>query len=55
MSHSVHVVIAVMGVTGAGKSSFIQRVTGRNDILVEDRLSSGRSIIASRINLYLDC
>jgi predicted GTPase len=41
MSDTSRVVVAVMGVTGAGKSSFIQRVTGRNDILVDGSLSSG--------------
>jgi ribosome biogenesis GTPase A len=36
------VVIAVMGVTGAGKSSFIATVTGRKDIQVGHDLNSGR-------------
>ncbi len=35
------VVIAVMGVTGAGKSTFIQTVTGQ-DAGVGDSLTSGR-------------
>jgi ABC-type phosphate/phosphonate transport system ATPase subunit len=35
------VVIAILGVTGAGKSSLVKRVTNRNDIYVEDGLSSG--------------
>ncbi|KAF4625164.1 hypothetical protein G7Y89_g13005 [Cudoniella acicularis] len=37
------VVIAVMGVTGAGKSTFIKTVSGRNDVVVGDNLSSGSS------------
>lgn len=37
------VVIAVMGETGAGKSSFIKLVTGRNDVKVGETLSSGKS------------
>lgn len=43
------VVIAVLGVTGAGKSSLVKRVTNRNDIYIEDGLSSGTVI------LQLDC
>jgi putative ribosome biogenesis GTPase RsgA len=35
------VVIALMGVTGAGKSSFISRVTGRDDIKIGYTLTSG--------------
>ncbi len=35
------VVIAVMGVTGAGKSSFVKKMTGRNDVYVGHSLSSG--------------
>jgi hypothetical protein len=35
------VVIAVMGPTGAGKSSFIQCVTGRKDVRIGHTLSSG--------------
>jgi len=35
------VVIAVMGVTGTGKSTFIKTVSGRNDVVVGDNLSSG--------------
>lgn len=34
------VVIAFMGTTGSGKSSFVQAITGRNDI-VGDGLQSG--------------
>lgn len=34
------IVIAVMGVTGAGKSTFIKTVSGRNDVVVGDNLSS---------------
>lgn len=35
------VIVAVMGVTGSGKSSFIRKMTGREDIVVGDSLSSG--------------
>lgn len=37
------IVIAVMGVTGAGKSTFIKTVSGRNDVVVGDSLCSGKS------------
>jgi GTP-binding protein EngB required for normal cell division len=37
-------VIAVMGCTGAGKSSFIQRVTGCKDIEVGHSLNSSKYI-----------
>lgn len=37
------IVIAVMGVTGAGKSYFIRKVTGREDIDVGDGLESCKS------------
>ncbi len=40
-STSSDVVIAVMGMTGAGKSSFIKAVSGREDISVGHKLSSG--------------
>jgi GTPase SAR1 family protein len=36
------IVIAVMGLTGAGKSSFIRRITGDQSIRVGDRLHSGK-------------
>lgn len=36
------VVVAVMGATGAGKSTFIQQVTGREDVSVGETLFSGR-------------
>jgi hypothetical protein len=39
------IVIAVMGVTGAGKSTFIKTVSGRDDVIVGDSLSSGSSIL----------
>ena len=39
------VVIAVMGVTGAGKSTFIKTVSGRNDVVVGDSLFSGMSVL----------
>jgi putative ribosome biogenesis GTPase RsgA len=35
------IAIAVMGMTGAGKSSFIKRVSGRKDINIGHKLSSG--------------
>jgi len=38
------IVIAVMGATGAGKSSFIKTVSGRNDVIVGDSLSSGKLV-----------
>jgi GTP-binding protein EngB required for normal cell division len=38
-----NVVIAVMGVTGTGKSTFIKTISGRNDVVVGDDLSSGSS------------
>ena len=34
------VVVAVMGVTGAGKSSFIRRVTGNDNVLIGSGLQS---------------
>jgi ABC-type lipoprotein export system ATPase subunit len=40
-SRKKEVVIAVMGVTGAGKSTFIQTVSGRKDVIVGDTLTSG--------------
>ena len=36
-------VIAIMGVTGAGKSSFVRAVTGDKSIEVGDALQSGQS------------
>jgi predicted GTPase len=41
-SQNADVVIAIMGVTGAGKSSFIACVTGRKDIKVGHELYSGK-------------
>lgn len=38
------IIIAVMGMTGAGKSKFIKTVTGRTDIVVGDRLDSGKQV-----------
>lgn len=37
------IVIAVMGVTGVGKSTFIKTVSGRNDVITGESLSSGVS------------
>lgn len=42
VSQNADIVIAVMGVTGAGKSSFIAAVTGRKDIRVGHDLYSGK-------------
>lgn len=39
-------VIAVMGPTGVGKSSFIRLVTGRDDVTVGDRLVSGERCLS---------
>jgi len=38
---SPEVVVAVMGVTGAGKSSFIRRLTANNEVVVGAGLRSG--------------
>lgn len=43
-THNPEVVIAVMGMTGAGKSSFIRRITGDQSIKVGDTLHSGKCI-----------
>lgn len=40
-SNDSSVVIAVMGMTGVGKSSFIRSVSGRKDVVVGHTLSSG--------------
>jgi len=40
--NSSDVVIAVMGVTGCGKSSFIKKVTGSSDVKVGGSLTSGK-------------
>jgi GTP-binding protein EngB required for normal cell division len=37
------VVVAVMGVTGAGKSSFIRRITANDEVVVGKGLQSGRT------------
>lgn len=42
MSPSKDVIVAVMGVTGTGKSSFIRLVTGDDSIKIGDGLQSGR-------------
>jgi hypothetical protein len=46
------VVIAVMGVTGAGKSTFIKTVSRRNDVVVGDSLSSGSSTSPSQCYIH---
>lgn len=38
-----NIYIALMGLTGSGKSSFIKRVTGRTDVHVGHSLASGKS------------
>jgi Fe-S cluster assembly ATPase SufC len=38
------VIIAVMGVTGAGKSSLISLITGRKDIAIGKGLRSGKML-----------
>lgn len=38
------IVVAVMGVTGAGKSSFIRRLTGNDEVVVGNGLQSGRTL-----------
>jgi len=45
---SSDVVIAVMGVTGAGKSSFIKEVSGREDIVIGHNMSSGLADTSTR-------
>jgi ABC-type proline/glycine betaine transport system ATPase subunit len=41
--HEPEIVVAFMGVTGSGKSSFIKALTGRNDIVVGHGLTSSTS------------
>ena len=43
-SENVEIVIAVMGVTGAGKSSFIETVTRQKDVQVGHDLYSGKFV-----------
>lgn len=43
---SEEVVIAVMGVTGSGKSTFIRAMTGNDSVHVGHGLESGNSIFA---------
>ena len=38
------IIVPVMGVTGAGKSSFIKLVTGSSDILVGHGLAAGKLV-----------
>jgi ABC-type thiamine transport system ATPase subunit len=38
------IVVAVMGATGAGKSTFIRRVTGNDTVVVGDGLKSGERL-----------
>jgi putative ribosome biogenesis GTPase RsgA len=41
-SQNADIVIAIMGVTGVGKSTFIASVTGRKDVQVGHDLYSGK-------------
>ena len=43
------VVIALMGITGAGKSTFIQKVTGRADIQIGHNLTSGEILNTANV------
>jgi len=47
------IVIAVMGATGAGKSTFIKTVSGRNDVVVGNNLSSGLYLLLRILYLLL--
>jgi putative ribosome biogenesis GTPase RsgA len=47
------VVIAVMGLTGVGKSTFIKNITGREDIKVGHTLESGRRTIHQTSKQFL--
>jgi ABC-type transport system involved in cytochrome bd biosynthesis fused ATPase/permease subunit len=38
------ILIAVMGCTGAGKSSFVRLVTGNNEVKVGHHLTSSKSL-----------
>jgi ABC-type sugar transport system ATPase subunit len=51
-THNPEVVIAVMGMTGAGKSSFIRRITGDQSIKVGDTLHSGKCITFKKSPIY---
>ena len=43
------VLIAVMGVTGSGKSTFIKQVTGSKDVVVGNDLTSCMKLIPSAV------
>ena len=47
------VVVAVMGVTGTGKSTFIRLVTGNDKIKVGERLQSGEFLCSSYYGVHL--
>jgi putative ribosome biogenesis GTPase RsgA len=47
------VVIAVMGLTGVGKSSFIKNVTGREDITIGHSLISRECNVAYALGAYI--
>ena len=45
MGSTKEVLIAVMGLTGTGKSSLIKNATGNSSVHVEDNLNSGLNVI----------
>jgi predicted GTPase len=47
------VVVAIMGLTGAGKSSFIQTVTGNRDVGIGHGLNSGTFLLMILPNYIL--
>ena len=47
------VIIAVMGLTGTGKSSLIQNATGDSSVHVEDKLQSG--LTTHLCSLFVSC
>jgi ribosome biogenesis GTPase A len=47
------VVVAIMGLTGAGKSSFIQTVTGNRDVGIGHGLNSGMFLLMILPNYIL--
>lgn len=49
-SDTSDVVIAVMGPTGVGKSSFVKLVSGRDDVSVGDRLVSGKKCLSLTVD-----
>ena len=43
------VLIAVMGVTGSGKSTFVKKVTGSEDVVVGNDLTSCMKLIPNAV------